>query len=660
MPSYTSKDFRETNVNYINKDFTSLKNNLVEYAKVYFPSTYRDFNETSPGMMLIEMAAYVGDVLSFYIDQQYREMLLPLAEERRNVNNIAKTLGYKVKPIIPAFVNLTFEQKISDTGDGNSPDYTELVTVGKGTQVTSTSDSEIIFETLDIIDFTSSGSADLTISQTGYNDQGLTNEWTVTRKVRAVSGKTKTRDFTVGIPTKFLELTLADTDVIEIINIKDLNGNTWYEVDYLAQDAVPVETHYTRNERTSAYATIETPTTETLDLPVPYTLEFIRTKKRFIVETNDDNTTSIIFGNGILRSGQTLESLFQQVEQVGITIPGVMEDLTTSIDPTLGDDYATLGETPAHTTLSVTYRVGGGLSANVATGDLTTHNYIDTNSDNIAVTNQQPATGGSEKETIDETRYRAHAFFKTQNRCVTKQDYEARVMNLPAKFGSVSKIHVNRSKPIADQEGYVGSEVGTIDIYTLSYNNVKNLVTTPADPTGINIKNYLNQFRLITDDVNLRQGFIINFGVLFDVFAHKNANKQTIKLKCIQKIIDYFKIDNMQFRQPIYVSQLEYELMGIEGVRALNYVCITQDNNWQESGTGIGAFVPPLWYTKWSMTAGEESEGGWVNDGVEGQLGYGYKFDFQAAYRDGIILPSKTPAVFELKNPNLNIKGRVN
>ena len=151
--AYNSKDFKETNINYINKDFGALKNTLIEYAKSYFPTTYKDFNETSPGMMLIEMSAYVGDVLSFYIDQQYREMLLPLAEERRNVNNIAKMLGYKIKPIIPAYADLTFKQKVDDDGTGATPNFSQTTQISANVQITSTADSDIIFETLDIVDF---------------------------------------------------------------------------------------------------------------------------------------------------------------------------------------------------------------------------------------------------------------------------------------------------------------------------------------------------------------------------------------------------------------------------------------------------------------------------------------------------------------------------
>jgi hypothetical protein len=707
---YSDKNFKETNVNYLNKDFASLKNNLIEYTKSYFPNTYKDFNETSPGMMMIEMSAYVGDVLSFYIDQQYREMLLPLAEERHNINNIAKMLGYKIKPIIPAYADLTFTQTVSATSDGNI-DYSSLTynTIPSSTKIISAADSSIIFETLDIVDFEVSGSGIFSSEdESGHDSQGVTNQWEMKRRVRAISGESKTKTFNIGTPVKFLELKLPETNVVNIVSVRDANNNEWYEVDYLAQDKVAAETLRTG---TDAYADAGTP----LDplIAVPYTLEFIRTDKRFIVETNDDNTTSLIFGNGILRSGQSIEAQYLQSEQVGITIPGITETLTTSIDPFLGDERSSLGETPMHTILSVTYRIGGGIKANTSSGDLTT---LDTALSNVIVTNEDPARGGSDQETIDEIRHRARANFASQKRCVTKQDYEARIMAMPAKFGNIAKVYVARTEfpeminqqvatvineagiffdenwtwlddgifdetdssvivpetaadlndileSIRDLRNTVGdipdiaqSQLSSITAWVLSYDDNKNLVriTNPDHLIFRNLKNYLSEFRILTDDVVINPGFIINFGVLFKVYSHKHVNKQNVKLDCIEKITDYFSIDKMQFRQPIYVSELEYELMGIDGVRSVDYVCLTQNNNWKDTSTGTGAFDPALWHTEWDPDA---NGGAWDNQ--YGTAGYGYKFDFSSAEQGGIILPSVTPSIFELKNSKTNIKGVV-
>ena len=436
------------------------------------------------------------------------------------------------------------------------------------------------------------------------------------------------------------------------------------------------------------------------------------------------------------------------------------------IDPLSGDNYSTLGETPNNTTLTVTYRVGGGISANIPAGDLVTIE----NSSIIGavgnaggtintVTNDKPARGGKDEDSADEIRERTKSFFATQNRCVTKEDYEARVLNMPSKFGSIAKAYVSRVStgyfdglggtldlspiqnigpivstvqdgvtnaqtqitalqnvwnlpfttialeswvtpqvlleqmqlvfaslqdaitPISDglttfeqsftdlqqlpseYEVLAGSfDAGNIMVHILGYDNNKNLVgnahaatlftsDSVSEVLSGNISSYLDNYRLLTDDIVIVDGYIINFGVVFEVTAHRHANKQQVKLLCIEKIKDYFNIDKMQFNQPIYISQLEYELMGVDGVRSVNSVEISQSPN-----NSIN-----LWTYSWSDTnadgvinSSEVAENG-------GTAGYGYKYDFGVATSNGVILPShpNNPAVFELKNPNQNIIGVV-
>ena len=706
MP-YSQKEFKESNVNYLNKDFSGFKNSLMEYAKTYFSNTYKDFNETSPGMMLIEMSAYVGDVLSFYIDQQYKEMLLPLAEEKRNIVNIAKMLGYKTKPIVPAYVELTVKQTVDAVLDELGPTYGDGVVIDKGWKATSAVDSDIVFETIEEVDFTTSGSvADgypLPVQSAWNATTNVVTSWNLERTVKAVSGETVTKTFTIGAPSKFLELTLPETNIIEILDIYDANNNRWYEVDYLAQDKVPKEIFYANDTRRSNDSTIDISGTslaydfngdgiKTIPLPVPYSLSYIKTDKRFIVETNDDNTTSLVFGNGLLRNGQKIEGDFFDSEQVGITIPGTGDELVSFIDPAAGDKYSTLGETPSHTVITVKYRVGGGIGSNVIAGDLTafsTPPFITgtTDDSNLSVTNTYPARGGASQESPDEIRNRAKAFFATQNRCVTKEDYEARTLNMPARFGKIAKVYVDRAgmpKPyeglqaLFDQYKYTNvsdenlditeftalfndlyptstsDAFPTISLYTLSYDNNKDLVRLEnLDSGGVsvphlmhtNLKNYLNNYRILTDEVNILPGYIINFGVVFSVIAHNFANKQEVKLRCIEKIKEYFNIDKMQFKQSIYVSNIEYELMNLEGVRAVNYVTITQGVDYNNNEV---TFSPSLYYYHYSG-------GNWVSTG--GTAGYGYKFNFENALNQDVIRPSVTPAVFELKNPNENIRG---
>jgi hypothetical protein len=742
MPNYGNENFKESNVNYLNKDFTALKTSLMNYAKSYFPNTYRDFNETSPGMMLLEMNAYVGDVLSFYIDQQYREMLLPLAEERRNIITMAKMFGYKVKPIVPSYVDLTFTSEVNAlSGDVSKVDYNNAGTWDAGIEITSDTNSDIVFTTLEPIDFRITSSLDTeTIGST--DDSGLASTYTLSRTVRAVSATQKTLTFQIGIPEKFKRLNIPDTNVVDIISCIDSNGNNWYEVDFLAQDKVPIQTHYTEDiNRDSAYAS------ETGGLgsttAVPYSLTYITTTKRFTRETNEDNTTSLVFGNGVLKSGQVIDEGFIDLEQIGIVIPGQSNDLNQSIDPLLGDEYSTLGEAPNQTTLTITYRVGGGINSNVPSADIsstppTTAQNGNTLATLTSVANKQPARGGKDAEDTIEIREKAKAFFSTQNRCVTKEDYEARVLNIPAKFGNIAKAYAARGRMTNIYEASISAaqttvnELGTafvsevesirdsvvddndaqtqlkltnfinndlsslstlefnddslqvlstVDIYVLGYNNLKQLVGNPhAGSLGTidnlpntltsNIKKYLENFNLMTDVVTISDGYVVNFGVFFDVIAEKYANKQEVKLNCINKIKEYFNINKMQFNQPIYKSQLEFELMGVDGVRSIGHVTITQHNDYFFEDGGELLNSPTYTYSYSANGNGVDIDGdgtidgGFVNQSNgEGTAGYGYKYNFQNALSDDgtIILPPNvaTPTVFELKNPNTNIQGRV-
>ena len=751
MPTYGKENFKESNVNYLNKDFTALKQSLMNYAKSYFPDTYRDFNETSPGMMLLEMNAYVGDVLSFYIDQQYREMLLPLAEERRNIITMAKMFGYKVKPIVPAYVDLTFTSNVSVlSGNVSKVDYNNASVFDPGISIVSSTNSNTTFVTLEPIDFKIEQDDDNnTIGTTA--DTGLASTFTLSRTVKAVSATEKTITFQVGVPEKFKTLTIPDKNVVDIISCVDSNNNNWYEVDFLAQDKVPIQTHYTDDiNRDSAY--VDNQDGLLSSTAVPYSLTYAITPKRFTRETNQDNTTSLVFGNGVLKDGQVVDEGFIDLEQVGIIIPGQTNDLNQAIDPLLGNEYSTLGETPNNTTLTITYRVGGGINSNVSVGDLTTlpttiTPAADGGSVITTVTNNIAARGGKDEEDTIEIKERAKAFFSTQNRCVTKEDYEARVLNIPAKFGNIAKVYVTRNvegdtssneefqqslqalnnsissfgnavnafqglindpdtsdeEKLEDAITYANDtfpliqnsilnnyssvvsdynptvfDLSAINIYALGYNNSKHLVGNPHSvslettdnlPVTLtaNIKNYLENFKIMTDTITINDGYIVNFGVFFDVIAEKYADKQKVKLDCIQRIKDYFRIEKMQFNQPIYKSQLEFELMGVEGVRSIGHITITQDNDYFIPNNAGENIVPPTYSYLFSAEGdGVDLDGDNVIDGgfiTNDTTNYNFKYDFKTALSDDgtIIVPpnTSTPTVFELKNPNQNIQGRV-
>ena len=635
--AYTEKQkIKPTNVQYTSKDFSTIKKDLIEYTKSYFPDTYKDFNETSPGMMLIELSSYVGDVLSYYIDYNYKENLLSTATEKRNIRRLAEFLGYKTPNKTPSVVRLKVETIINADGTTGQPLYGEAPSsIDSGLQIASNVDSEVIFETTDEVDFTASGSGDPEISAPTLDENGEASTYTLTRYVRAVSGKTKTKTFNITTPTKFLELDLAEDDVVEVLSCIDGAGSNWYEVDYLAQDKVLKQTHYSDDPtRTSAYDQGDASGT-TSEVPIPYVAEYIKTTKKFTTRFDEDTQTyKAQFGNGLFRFSNSGSNV-DPVEQAGVTINGTnLADVPSAIGVVVGNN-PNLGETPSNTSLTFTYRVGGGADSNIQAGELTTVNNAPTGV-TITVSNDEPSVGGTDGQTVDEIRNNASSFFASQMRCVTKEDYTARIISLPQKFGSIAKCFVDRL------------DGGALLVSTLSYNQNKQLVQTPQLVLQ-NIGTYLNHYRMINDQVgfgftlndNLFSGYIINFGVRFVVNYDRRFNLTEVKLNVIDTIKNFFKVEKMQFRQSINLNDLQYNILGLDGVIGIKELKLFQDGN-SEYASGR-----KLYYYK--------------GDGevIGADSNYGFQYNFDNALRDGVIRPSVSPSVFELINPNQHIYGKV-
>jgi len=726
MP-YNEQENPNSNVNYLNKDFNQYRNTLIKYAKTYFPNTYKDFNETSPGMMLLEMNAYVGDVLSFYIDQQFKEMFLNTATERKNIYQLAKSMGYKPKPSSAAFVNLLIRQKVGVVGSGpnKTPDMTEALVLDRGVIVKS-SVNDTTFQTLDVCDFNLTGSN--LLPSNFDNATGVPTEYILEQYVPAASVETKVTTFNLDSPTQFRNLILNETNVLSIDSVVDSSGNRYYEVDSLAQDKVYDQTHWTV-DRNNAYSDENG---DNIDSAVPYKLNGMMTvNRRFVREVNSNLTTSLIFGNGILRSNITegdssyLEEVFDNSQELNSLLKG---NLPADFDPTIS--YSSLGEAPGNTTLTVKYKVGGGVTSNVPAGTinkilsykLLTSGHTLSTEDTLTVLNITPAGGGKDEETVEEIRQQIKANFNSQNRVVTKSDYEARIKSLPGRFGSIAKVFIKRKGVgelssefdlfdlnkdenndgipdtpgetgnvggAADQQAFqtlfsnilsapadtdvtinqqqidflndlttfIGSVAGlsetnfsgfkNLDIHVLSFDNTKNLVGSPGLLKS-NLVTYLNNFKTISDEFNVTDAHVINFGVKFKVQAHMNYNRQDIKLKCIDELKKYFDISNMEINKPINISDIKNLLYSIEGVKLCDYVKISQLGN-------ILGISSNLWYP-----------GGNPPNGVSGvgkdNYGFAYNFEeFQGPDSNGIIKPAHitTPSIFELKNPNDNIKGVV-
>ena len=640
-------------INYLNKDFGDFKLNLIEFAKQYFPNTYNDFNEASPGMMFIEMASYVGDVLSYYIDAQFRETLLAYAEEKSNVYNIAQSFGYKPKTTSPSEVVLDVFQTVPALN--GKPDYRYALTIDGGTEINASSNGTP-FRTLEDVNFKFSSSYDSRDTTIFETDGGEPTKFLLKKKVKARSGEITTEFFDFGSAEKYSQIRLNNADVIEIISCTDSDGNKWYEVDSLARDTVFEDMENNSANDPSSVGDRE---------KVAYILKLKRVSRRFTTYINENDETILRFGAGV--SDNPDEEIIPNPTNVGSNLPGSPSYLTTAFDPSNFLKTSTFGMAPANTTLTIEYSYGGGIDDNVNVGDVNqlgpisftiNENGLSTalvqdSKDSVSFTNPNPATGGSSGETVRETRENALSYFQSQQRAVTKDDYIVRAYSLPPKYGTVAKIHMSQDEQLSKvgmletlEREITESDVGTslkdlqvnnipnplaMNMYTLGFNSNKKL-SPLTQTTKQNLKTYLSQYRLVTDAVNVKDAYIINIGINFAILTKVGFNKQEVLLRCISTVQDFFDIDRWQIGQPIVLADLVYEISLVDGVATV--VNPTENNSKN---------LPIVIENKYQLAQGYS----------------GNFFDIDSSLRGGILYPALDPSIFEVKFPNTDIKGKV-
>ena len=641
MAKANKSDLVQKDVSLIGRDFGEIRKNLIDFTKNYFPNTYNDFNESSPGMMFMEMASYVGDVLSFYTDTQLRESLLTTAEEKGNLFNLAAAYGYKPKNVTPATTTLDVFQLVpaKGSGDGVRPDFSYAFTVDKGMAVGSTEFNEVQFNTVSQINFAFSSSFDPTEISVYQIDEN-TNEpiyYLLKKKVKASSGTPNTITRVFQTPKIYDKIKLEIPNIIKIKSIIDDDNDKWTEVPFLAQDTVFDQVENSEDNSTD----LNQYSGET-----PYLLELKRVPKRFITRFEDSSTLVIQFGAGI--SSNADEEIIPNPDNVGSALYANIGDLDQGIDPSNFLYTKTYGVAPSNTTLTIEYLIGNGVIDNVPAKDLTNilgsviavPNEINLDTElvrfvknSIAVTNPNPATGGRSEEGMDEIRNNAMAWFAAQNRTVTREDYVMRCYALPPQFGSVAKAFISQDYQIENKKmngETISSEIPNplaLNLYTLGYNNQKKLVSLNK-ATKTNLRNYLSYYRMLTDAVNIKDAHIVNIGIDFEIITMPEYNSNEVLLKCIAALKDYFNIDNWRINEPIQLSKVYVLLDKVDGVQSV----VRPDKD------GLGGLQI---YNKFN---GNYSPN---------------KYSIKNATKKGVIYPPKDPSIFEIKFPNTDIRGQV-
>ena len=446
-------------VTYLGKDFGQFRKNLIDFTKQYFPDTYRDFNESSPGMLFLELASYVGDVLAYYTDTNLKESFFQHAQEEGNVFDIARSLGYNVKASTPAYTNIDVFQLLpaSGSGDNVAPDFRYALSIRTGMQIKQES-GDATFRTLDSIDFGFSSSFDpteITIYET--NDTTKAPVYYLAKKtVRAVSGTVRTARFTFNTAIAYDKIVLPDTNIIDIISVEESDGDNWYQVPYLAQDTVFEEVpNLAEND----------PDLNVYRSSAPYLLKMRKSTKRFVTRLRQDRLTELQFGAGV--SDNNDEEIIPNPDNVGNGLAGFRRSIDVDIDPSNFLYTRAYGQAPANTSLTVTYTVGGGFSDNAESNTLTSISLVnyddDPNADisggvlnfvksSIAANNPEPARGAKSTDNIEDIKNNTLANFATQNRLVTREDYIVRTYSMPARFGSVAKAYIVPDDQIAQDD----------------------------------------------------------------------------------------------------------------------------------------------------------------------------------------------------------------
>ena len=608
---------QERDIKYINREFSDFRGQLIEFAKNYFPDTYNDFSPTSPGMMFIEMASYVGDVLSFYQDTQLQETFLQHAKDPGNLYSLAYMMGYRPKITSASEVELDISLTVGAVNNGGvySPNYTQAGKLEENSTLKASTSNATPFVLQKTVDFNFSSSYDPTaVTITDFDGSGNPTEYTLTKKGKAYSSEVVTLTRTFSTVEKFATITIEDDDIIGILSVVDDSANTWYEVPFLGQDTV-----FTEEVNAGANSNV-----------VPNSLTLVRTPRRFVTRFNSSGQLQIQFGSGI--TGDDDADIVPSPLNVGMGTAQGVSKLDIAYDPSNFLFTQAYGLAPqAGTVLTIKYLKGGGVGANEPANTVNTIVTPITTPDTagfksrLSINNPRPAEGGKDGDTVEELRQNSLRAFNEQGRVVSLKDYAIRSLSLPPRFGSISKAYATQ-----DQLSNTDSNVDTIDenplaisLYILSQ-DIDGKLTTASTSLKNNLKNYLSQYTMITDAVNIKDAFVVNIGVQFEILPLPNYPGRDVLLNCTNKLIEYFNISNWSINQPINFSPIFTLLDKVRGVQSVQSIKIIN-----KAGT------------------------------INGRAYSQYSYDVVGATRGNIVYPSLDPCIFEVKYPSADIQGRI-
>jgi len=601
-------------VSYLNRTFSDFKNSLINYTKTYFPNTYNDFSDANPGALFIDLASYVGDVASFYTDTQIQETFLLYAKEKENLYALSYTLGYRPKISYASSVMVDIYQLIpSKTIAGiSNPDYNYALVIPENISLTSTSNN-INFITTEKVDFSDLVGLDISFYNSSY--------FLLKKQVKAISAEIKSTILSFSSAQKFQISNIIDANILQILDATDTEGNKWYEVPYLAQSSI-IDNITNPNASSDG---------------VPYLINYKRVPRRYVSRFLSDNTLQLEFGAGLSNSSDDVILPNPDNIQLGL-VPGISTILNNynKATPFFTQEY---GLAPSND-ITVRYLVGGGILSNVPANNIVKINAttayfpsgISGNLANdikasIACANPLPAAGGRGGDEVEELRNNALYAYQSQLRAVTREDYMVRALSMPTEYGSIAKVYVTQdvvktSLPTPTVSYTEENNPLSLDMYILAFDSNKKLITATSTLKQ-NLVSYINQYRMVTDAINIKDAFYINIGINFDINVKSGFNNNDVITNCIISLKNFFNINNWSINQPIITPDILSTLLLVDGVQSVTKIEIIN----KQDSTG-------LTYSQ-------------------------YAYDIPGATRQGTIYPSLDPSIFEVRYPDTDIQGRV-
>ena len=544
---------------YLAKDFDSLRANLLEYAKVYYPDRIRDFSESSLGGLFLDFAAYVGDNMSFYLDHQYGELNPDTAVEPVNIQRQLDSSGVPVVGASPALVPVTVYISVPSVKIGGvdkpRPDALPIIKANSSF----TANNGTVFNLLEDLDFNalkSDGTPMMTARVGTKTAAGVIQNWICALTGICISGIQITESVNVGqtfVP--FNVIRLKNSNVTDIISVNDLLGNIYYEVGALTHDVVYQNVMNTAKDN---------------DL-VPQIIKMIPAPYRFTTKTDlTSRQTSLTFGGGNAESLQ--DDIIPDPSTFAISFPFTRTFSRIPINPQQLLQTTTLGVAAAGTTYEITYRYGGGLNHNVDPNTVQNPRVLNLVfpgnpppqvagqvRSTLEVNNKIEAAGGEDAPTSDDLKALIPAIKNSQERIVTREDLLARVYTIPSNFGRVFRASVrnNPNNPLSTQ------------LYIVSRNTQNQLIMSP-DTLKQNLVKYLNPYRMISDAIDILDARVVNLTFSFDVLIDPALNRTIVIQNVLTKLQKYFDIGNFHIDQPIVSSDLTNLIFQVPGVISIN------------------------------------------------------------------------------------------